>query len=215
MGGYGSGMGEMGGYGSGMGGMGGYGSGMGGMGGYGGMCCEMKYVKGASDPDMDGVYVLLQQVAYWDVPEWCNSPCVYAKKEDMEMMKEEMYGGMENETGMGSGYGMENGTEGSGMGMRQSSMEGSEMGSGYGSMGGYDSEEEMMMMMMMKVQKYCFKPSKNAQSMCKAPGMGGMGGGYGSGYGSGSMGGYGSGSMEGYGSGSMEGSGYGSGSGSM
>merc|ERR1711902_142161 len=99
---------------------------------------------------------------------------------------------------------------GSGMGMRQSDME----GSGYGSMGGYDSEEEMMMMMMMKVQKYCFKPSKNAQSMCKTPDMGGMGGGYGSGsmggYGSGSMGGYGSGSMEGYGSGSMEGSGYGS-----
>merc|ERR1712102_20834 len=143
--------GGMGGYGSGMGGYGGYGSGMGGMGGYGGMCCEMKYVKGASDPDMDGVYVLLQQVAYWDVPEMCNSPCVYAKKEDMEMMKEEMYGGMEgeygsgyegmgNETGMGSGSEMENGTEGSGMGMRQSSMEGSEMGSGYGSMGGNGSE---------------------------------------------------------------------------
>merc|ERR1712018_1007391 len=85
------------------------------------------------------------------------------------------YEGMGNETGMGSGYGMENGTEGSGMGMRQSDMEGSgygsmggngsEYGSGYGSMGGNGSEEEMMMMMM-KVQKYCFKPSKNAQSMC-------------------------------------------------
>merc|ERR1712012_1450244 len=129
-GGYGSGMG---GYGSGMGGMGGYGSGMGGMGGYGGMCCEMKYVKGASDPDMDGVYVLLQQVAYWDVPEWCNSPCIYARKEDMEMIQEEMYGymegeygsgygGMGNETGMGSGYGSGSGSmEGSGSG----SMEGS------------------------------------------------------------------------------------------
>ena len=187
--------------------MGGYGSGMG---GNGGMCCEMKYVEGASDPAMDGAYVLLQQVASWDVPEWCNSPCIYARKEDMEMMKEEGYGGMGGEYGsgyggmgsgyggMGSGYGMENGTDGSGMGMKQSGMEGSDMGSGYGSMGGngsgygsmgengseygsgygsmegYGSEEEMMMMMM-KVQKYCFKRSKNAQSMCKTPGMGGMG----------------------------------------
>merc|ERR1719232_1407292 len=105
-------------------------------------------------------------------------------------------------------YGFVAGTDGSGMGMKQSGMEGSEMGSGYGSMGGnesgygsmgengsgygsgygsmegYGSEEEMMMMM--KVQKYCFKRSRNAQSMCKTPGMGGMGGGYGmgSGYGS-------------------------------
>merc|ERR1712098_553547 len=96
---------------------------------------------------------------------------------------------------------MENGTDGSGMGMKQSGMEGSEMGlgsgsgngymggngsgygstgengsgygSGYGSMEGYGSEEEMMMMM--KVQKYCFKRSRTAQSMCKTPGMGGMG----------------------------------------
>merc|ERR1712227_156826 len=124
MGGSGYGSGSMGGSGYGSGSMEGYGSGMGGMGGNGGMCCEMKYVEGASDPAMDGAYVLLQQVASWDVPEWCNSPCIYARKEDMEMMKEEMYGGMGGEygsnygsmgngTGMESGYGMENGTEGS------------------------------------------------------------------------------------------------------
>merc|ERR1719422_2844500 len=96
------------------------------------MCCEMKHVEGASDPAMDGAYVLLQQVASWDVPEWCNSPCIYARKEDMEMMKEEGYGGM------GSEYGMENGTDGSGMGMKQSGMEGSDMGSGYGMENGTD-----------------------------------------------------------------------------
>merc|ERR1712029_826547 len=121
--------------------------------GNGGMCCEMKYVEGASDPAMDGAYVLLQQVASWDVPEWCNSPCIYARKEDMEMMKEEGYGGMGGEYGsgyggMGIGYGMENGTDGSGMGMKQSGMEGSEMGSGYGSgsgsMGGNGSGYESM-----------------------------------------------------------------------
>merc|ERR1712012_1382199 len=146
MGGSGYGSGSMGGYGSGMGGygsgMGGYGSGMGGMGGNGGMCCEMKYVEGASDPAMDGAYVLLQQVASWDVPEWCNNPCIYARKEDMEMMKEEMYGGMGGEYGsgyggMGSGYGMENGTNGSGYGSMGEN--GSGYGSGYGSMEGYGS----------------------------------------------------------------------------
>merc|ERR1719270_1312423 len=105
---------------------------------------------------MDGAYVLLQQVASWDVPEWCNSPCIYARKEDMEMMKEEGYGGMGGEYGsgyggmgsgyggMGSGYGMENGTDGSGYGSMGEN--GSEYGSGYGSMEGYGSEEEMMMM---------------------------------------------------------------------
>merc|ERR1719468_322351 len=83
-----------GGYGSGYGGMGeGYGSGYGGMGGgmddgMGGgygmeRCCKKKYVEGASDPDMNGYYVLAERAEWWKVPYYCSSPCVYVKWSDM------------------------------------------------------------------------------------------------------------------------------------
>merc|ERR1719362_2429610 len=177
----------MGGYGSGSGGMGGYGSGSGGMGGgmgggYGmGRCCKKKYVEGASNPDMNGYYVLAERAEWWKVPSYCSSPCVYVKWSDMNMS---------DMSGSGSGMG----GYGSGMG-------------GYGSGSGMGMDKEMnegdKMMMMMKLQKYCFQPSQDTQAMCAADEDMNGSGQQGSGYGSGQQG-------SGYGSG-QQGSGYGSG----
>ena len=77
--------------------MGGYGSGYGDMGGYGmNRCCKKKYVEGASDPDMDGYYVLAERAEWWRVPSYCSSPCIYVKRSDMNS---------ENGYSMEGGYG--------------------------------------------------------------------------------------------------------------
>merc|ERR1712045_310531 len=150
------------GMGGGYGGMGGYGGGNGGSGdGYGmqDRCCEKKFVNSDENPEMNGYYVLLKRAEWYDVPDFCNSPCVYVRAEDMDSMG---MGG--NGTGMG-GYGS-----------------GSMGGSGYGSdsgMGGkddYDYDADKMIMMM-RLQKYCFKQSENTQAMCASDLNKPMGGG--------------------------------------
>ena len=85
------------GYGSGSGGYGSgvYGNGMGdGMGGgYGynmDRCCKKKYVEGASNPNMNGYYVLAERAEWWKVPSYCSSPCVYVKWSDMSMNVSDM-----------------------------------------------------------------------------------------------------------------------------
>merc|ERR1719412_3543939 len=91
--------------------MGGYGGGNGGSGdGYGmqDRCCEKKFVNSDENPEMNGYYVLLKRAEWYDVPDFCNSPCVYIRKEDMDSMG---MGG--NGTGMG-GYGSGMGGYGSG-----------------------------------------------------------------------------------------------------
>ena len=118
-----------------------------------GRCCKKKYVEGASNPDMNGYYVLAERAEWWKVPSYCSSPCVYVKWSDMNMS--DMSG---SGSGMG-GYGSGMGGYGSGMG-------------GYGSGSGMGKDKEMnegdKMMMMMKLQKYCFQPSKETQAMCAA-----------------------------------------------
>ena len=151
-------------------------------------CCKKKYVDGASNPDMNGYYVLAERAEWWKVPSYCSSPCVYVKWSDMNMS--DMSGSGSGMGGYGSGmggYGSGMGGYGSGMGGYGSDMggygsdmsgSGSGMG-GYGSgMGGYGSgsgmgmDKEMnegdKMMMMMKLQKYCFQPSQDTQAMCAA-----------------------------------------------
>merc|ERR1711992_347695 len=133
----GSGYGGMG-SGSGYGGMGsGSGSGYGGMGGYGmqDICCEKKFVNSDENPEMNGYYVLLKRAEWDDVPDFCNSPCVYGRAEDMDSMG--MGGNGTGMGGYGSGMGGYGSGYGSGSGMGGSGMGGSGYGSGSGSgMGG-------------------------------------------------------------------------------
>ena len=116
-----------------------------GMGGGYGMerCCKKKYVEGASDPDMNGYYVLAERAEWWKVPYYCSSPCVYVKWSDM-------------------------GEYGSGMGGYGSGMGGYGSGSGSGIRMDKEKNDEDMMMMMMGLQKYCFQPSAETQAMCAA-----------------------------------------------
>merc|ERR1712079_882905 len=107
---------------------GGYGGGNGGSGdGYGmqDRCCEKKFVNSDENPEMNGYYVLLKRAEWYDVPDFCNSPCVYVRAEDMDSMG---MGG--NGTGMGgSGYGSGSGSMGgSGYGSGSGSGSGSGMG---------------------------------------------------------------------------------------
>ena len=108
-------------------------------------CCKKKYVEGASDPDMNGYYVLAERAEWWKVPYYCSSPCVYVKWSDMG----EYGSGMD---GYGSGSGM---------------MDGSEYGFSRKDMEMMNDEDKMMMMM--GLQKYCFQPSESdTQAMCAA-----------------------------------------------
>merc|ERR1712045_532160 len=177
-------------------GMGGYGVGNGGSGdGYGmqDRCCEKKFVNSDENPEMNGYYVLLKRAEWYDVPDFCNSPCVYVRAEDMDSMG--MGGNGTGMGGYGSGYGSGSGMGGSGYGSGSGSgMGGSGYGSGYGSgsgsMGGsgYGSDSGMggkddydydadKMIMMMRLQKYCFKQSENTQAMCASDLNKPMGGG--------------------------------------
>merc|ERR1719150_2810537 len=130
-------------------------------------CCEKKFVNSDENPEMNGYYVLLKRAEWYDVPDFCNNPCVYVRAEDMDNMG---MGG--NGTGMG-GYGSGMGGYGSGYGSVSGSVmggsgygSGSMGGSGYGSdsgMGGkddYDYDADKMIMMM-RLQKYRFKQSEN------------------------------------------------------
>ena len=144
MGGYGDGMG---GYGGGNGGgSGGNGGGNGGYGpGYYG-CCALKAVEmGENKLEM---FALMDSYPYYQMPEFCNSMCVYVKLSELKPLVEQWNNATEN------------------MNVRQDDSDMMEEMLG--------EDKWTMMQVQMKaqgLQKYCFMNSEDTQAMCAEPDM--------------------------------------------
>merc|ERR1711879_61529 len=162
-------------------------------------CCSVKAVE-MNDTAVE-MFALMDAYPYYEMPNFCNSLCVYVKMSELKPIMDQM----SNMT-MNSDYDYNDYMYMSKMKDDSDMME-AMMG----------KEQWMMMKLRMevqKLQKYCFKDSEDSQAMCADPnmymdvfgmimnglGMGGMNGGMGSGdYGYGGMGsgdyGYGNGGM--------------------
>merc|ERR1711874_652700 len=148
-GGYGGG--SNGGYGNGGHGNGGYGNGGHGNGGYGNGghgygCCAIKAVeRNESKAEM---FALIDSYPYYQVPEFCNSMCVYVKLSELKPLVEQWNNATEN------------------MMVRQDDSDMMEEMLG--------EDKWTMMQVQMKaqgLQKYCFMDSEEGQAMCAEPDM--------------------------------------------
>merc|ERR1712183_289979 len=134
------------GYGGGNGGNGGGPGGNGGYGGYGYGCCALKAVEmGENKLEM---FALMDAYPYYQMPEFCNSMCVYVKMSELKPLVEQY----------------NNATENMNMRLDDSGMMEEMLG----------PDKWTMMQVQIKaqgLQKYCFMDSEDAQAMCAEPDM--------------------------------------------